>query len=109
MGMTATQWGETIAKSGFLLFPKETIRHATVLLAERFFSDSAYEYHGPVKDVIWNGPHWQVIWGIERNGFDVAGKVYCPRLFTRSERLADGRKAAAIWIGDNLKVGRYKA
>ncbi|MEK9751625.1 MAG: hypothetical protein VW338_00215 [Rhodospirillaceae bacterium] len=97
--MDASKFETICRKNGFNPLTPINTRHGRVLVAERYFN------HHP--EFEW--PHWQTLWTFDRNGLDVAQKLYFKFGAASQARRRDAAaKAAAAWVKDNQTVGRYK-
>ncbi len=108
--MDVAKFERICSKSGFQPLDKIWTPDGAILLAERYFNT-----HPDASAVGMNGPHWQTLWAIERDGADVGQKIFMPfgavlpsgRKVERKDRIENAVLAAHQWIKDNLDVGRY--
>lgn len=97
--MDASKFETICTRSGFKCLAPVDTRHGRVLVAERYFNHHA--------EFGW--PHWQTLWVLERDGLDVAQKLFFKFGDASQARRRDAAvKAAKAWAKDNLTVGRYK-
>lgn len=97
--MDAGAFERLCLRSRFTVHTPIVTRNGRILLAERYFSS-----HPEFPE-----PHWQTLWAVERNGMDVAQKLFFKwGVTTSQERLDLARKTAELFIGDNISVGRYQ-
>ena len=73
-------------RSGFQLLPKIFTPRGNILLAERRFA-----FHQRALPEI-TGPHWQMLWGLERDGKFMAAQP----LFFHTDTTHEGRVRAAV-------------
>lgn len=97
--MDVAKWGRICERNGFKLMEPVTTRHGRVLIAERHFL-----HHREFPR-----PHVQAIWTFERDGIEIAQKLFfewagsTPRM-----RANAAAREAEQWAKDNLEIGRYK-
>lgn len=101
--MRLEKFRDIVERSNFTLDDKQRTKEGNILIAHKYCPDHP-EY---------KGPHWQYLWGIEREGYkggDVdVGQVLYFRVFdsTHVQRVNAVVETAKQWIEDNLEVGRY--
>ncbi len=110
--MTPAQFEQLVRDSGFKPLDKRHGRHGAILLAERKTYHSTYRF----KNSIEPKPYWEMLYGIERDGMDMAQIIRMDdtkmvrgviQKVPQAERIAEVVKEAEQFIEDNLEVGRY--
>lgn len=97
--MDASTFETICRRNGFAPLQPVVTKHGRVLIAERYFNHHA--------EFEW--PHWQTLWVFDRDGLDVAQKLFFKfGVASRARRRDAAVKAAVAWVKDNLNVGRYK-
>ena len=109
--MDAQAFQRICEKSGFHPAEKQKHRLGNVLIAEKFFNQFI-DSDGK----IW-GPHWQVLWSIERDDMKEAQKLFItgqedgyptPLAIPKKVRAATAKLTAVSWMEDAEEIGRYQ-
>lgn len=95
--MNRQRFEKIVTASKFRPLQRVPTPHGAILLAESF----------RCLDINHMEPHWQMLWAIDRDGMDIARKIYCVPNSTREQRVAATIADAVRFISDSIEAGRY--
>lgn len=96
--MNRERFERIVTQSRFKPLRRIPTPHGAILIAESFRR----------LDIEYMEPHWQMIWAIDRDGMDIARKIFCHADSTRQDRVAATMKDAMQFIADGVTAGRYE-